>query len=180
MEKKRKVILYISMSLDGFVATKDDGLEWLDIVERAEEDYGYSAFTATVDTYIVGRKSYQVVMDLIGTFDHVKSFDCYVLTRQDIPKQGHLTFYNGDVKELIANLKQKEGGNIYCDGGPQVVKMFMDEDLIDEYIISIIPTILGDGIRLFKGETPSRKLILKETKTFESGLVQVSYLRDRK
>ena len=80
---KRKVILYISMSLDGYIATADDDLSWLSIVEAEGEDYGYADFNATVDTYIVGRKTYEKVLSLTGgEFPQAGQLDCYVITRK--------------------------------------------------------------------------------------------------
>ena len=175
----RKVFLYICMSLDGFIATNDDDLAWLSIVEKEGEDYGYADFTANIDTYIVGRKTYAKVIDMVGSFDHVKNYDCYVITRQDIPNTEQITFYNGDLVELIENIRKKEGKHIYCDGGAEIVKLLMDKDLIDEYIISVIPALLGDGKRLFKGGTEARKIELISEKKFDTGLLQLHYKRDR-
>lgn len=175
----RKLILYIAMSLDGFIATKDDGLDFLSIVDKEGEDYGYFEMSATVDTYLVGRKTYDVVMDMVGEFQQAETYDCYVLTRQNIPNTENVTFYNGDIEELLASLRSKPGKNIYCDGGGQIVKLLMDRDLIDEYIISVIPTILGDGKRLFVGETLPRSIELVSTKQYEKGLVQLRYIRTR-
>ncbi len=167
------------MSLDGFIATKNDDISWLDAMALEGEDYGYGAFTSKVDTYIVGRKTYDVVMGLIGEFPQASKFDCYVLTRQDLPDTENITFYNGDIIELIEKIRSKPGGNIYCDGGGEIVKLLLDHDLIDEYMISIIPILLGDGKRLFVGETSSRKIKFVDSKKYESGLVQLKYLRDR-
>lgn len=174
---KRKVILYISMSLDGFIATKDDDLSFLSIVEKEGEDYGYAVFSEQIDTYIVGRKTYDKVIELVGHFPAAKDYDCYVITRQHIPNEKNITFYNGDIVELVEKLKAQEGKHIYCDGGGEIVKLLMDDDLIDEYIVSVIPTILGDGKRLFIGNTTSRNLKLISTKKYDTGLVQLSYQR---
>ncbi|MEM9526542.1 MAG: dihydrofolate reductase family protein [Bacteroidota bacterium] len=172
----RKLILYISMSLDGYLATKEDGLEWLSVVEQAGEDYGYAAFTGSVDTYLVGRKTYDVVLGLTGgKFPQAEQFDCYVITRKERPSENGVTFYNGDLAALINKLKRQEGGDIYCDGGGQIVQLLLGKNLIDEYIISVIPTILGDGKRLFIGGVDPIKLSLTSSKQFSSGLVQLRY-----
>lgn len=167
------------MSLDGFIATKEDGLSFLDSMAKEGEDYGYAEFTSKVDTYIVGRKTYDVVMGLIGKFPQAMKFDCYVITRQEIPDTDNITFYNGDIVELIQKIRSKPGGNIYCDGGGEIVQLLMQHDLIDEYTVSVIPTILGDGKRLFLGGTSSRKIELVHSKKYETGLVQLKYIRDR-
>lgn len=174
----RKVVLYISMSLDGFITDKNDDLSWLSLVEKDGMDYGYSSMIERSDTYIVGKKTYDVVLGLTGgKFPQAQQFDCYVITRQNIPSKDGVTFYNGSLKELIKNLKSKNGKDIYCDGGGQIVKLLMEENLIDEYIVSVIPIILGDGVRLFYGETPKINLELINSEDYETGLVQLHYKR---
>lgn len=174
----RKVILYISMSLDGYIATQDDGLNWLSIVAREGEDYGYGQLMKHVDTYIVGRRTYDTVLKLTGgVFPQAETLRCYVLSRQQRDASNGVNFYNGNINELIQKLKQEKGKNIYCDGGAEIVKLFMQHDLIDEYIISVIPIFLGDGKRLFLGGLEKKNLKAKPCTYFESGLVQLRYER---
>ncbi|MEO1515165.1 MAG: dihydrofolate reductase family protein [Bacteroidota bacterium] len=175
---QRKVILYISMSLDGFIATKEDDISWLSCVDKKGEDYGYEAFTETVDAYIIGRTTYEVVLGLCGgQLPQAERFDCYVITRQEREPENGVTFYNGDIEELIYKLKQEEGKNIYCDGGGQIVQLLMQKNLIDEYIVSIIPILLGDGKRLFLGQTQQISLQALPSKQYDTGLVQLRYLK---
>ena len=164
------------MSLDGFLATKDDDLSWLSVVEKEGEDYGYTKFNDTVDTYIVGRTTYDTVLKLTGgQFPPAKQHKCFVITRQERESENGITFYNGDIETLVTDLKSEEGKNIYCDGGGQIVKLLMEKNLIDEFIISVIPIVLGDGKRLFKGGTPTINLRALPSNQFESGLVQLRY-----
>lgn len=165
------------MSLDGLIATKDDDLSWLSVVEKEGEDYGYQKHCESVDTYIVGRRTYDVVKKLTGgSFPASDIFDkCYVITRQERPQENGVTFFNGDLENLIQELKQQSGKNIYCDGGAEIVKLLMENELIDEFIISVIPIILGDGHRLFKGNVPKQNLVAVSSKKFDSGLVQLHY-----
>lgn len=179
MKNDRKVILFISMSLDGFIATKNDDISWLSMVEKEGEDYGYADLQNKVDTYIVGNTTYQTVLKLTnGAFPQAEMYNCYVITRQEIKNKEGITFYNGDIETLIHQLKSKEGKDIYCDGGGQIVKLLQEKDLIDEYVISIMPILLGDGKRLFLGGNKNRiKLKLEETKSYDTGLVKVKYKR---
>ena len=171
----RKVILYISMSLDGYLAGPNDDLSFLNAVMMEGEDYGYGEFTSGVDTYIVGRKTYEVVMGMINDFPQAQQYNCYILTRTAREPENGVTFYSSDLEALISRLKSEPGKNIYCDGGAEIVRLFMEKHLIDEYIISIIPTILGDGKKLFMGGTPPENIELVGSKSFDSGLVQVHY-----
>lgn len=175
----QKLVLYICMSLDGFIATNDDDLSWLSIVERKGEDYGYHEFVKSVSGYIVGRKTYDKVMQMVGNFPPARQFRCFVVSRTRSGTEGGVTFYNGDVAALVNELKKTEKGNIYCDGGGEIVKLLMSHDLIDEFIISIIPTFLGSGKRLFHGGTPPIGITFKSCRQFESGLIQLRYERDR-
>jgi dihydrofolate reductase len=178
---KRKLILFISMSLDGFLATKDDDLSWLSIVQHEGEDYGYESFNNTADTYIVGRATYDIVVKLTGgTFPPAEKHTCYVITRKNRESENGVIFYSGDIEELIAKLKSEEGKNIYCDGGGQIVNLLMQNNLIDEYVISIIPIILGDGKRLFIGETPKIELKALPSRQYDSGLVKLHYVKSPK
>lgn len=164
------------MSLDGYIATKDDDLSWLSMVEKEGLDYGYSEMIKRADTYIVGRKTYDVILRLTGgEFPQAKLFDCYVITRQSKPPEDGVEFYNGNIETLVNRLKQEEGKDIYCDGGGQVVKMLMEHDLIDEFIISVIPILLGDGKQLFLEGIGTHKLELISSQFFETGLVQLHY-----
>jgi dihydrofolate reductase len=176
--KNRKLVLFISMSLDGFIATKNHDLSWLSVVERKGEDYGYQEFNKSVDTYIVGRKTYDTVLNLTnGTFPPAEKHQCFVVTRKKRENKNGVTFYTGDIEMLISGLKNEKGKNIYCDGGGQLVKFLMEKNLIDEYRISVIPLILGSGIRLFKGETPRIHLKALPCKQYASGLVQLHYVK---
>lgn len=171
---QRKVILYIAMSLDGFIAGKNDELEFLKVVEKDGEDYGYAQFTESIDTVIMGRKTYDIVMSFGIGFPHADK-KSYILTRTARAAGANLTFYNGNINTLIGDLKNTNGKNIFIDGGAEVVHSLLKELLIDELIISIIPVLLGDGVRLFKGDEPEQKLELVSTKSFEKGLVQLHY-----
>ncbi len=167
------------MSLDGFIATNEDDLSWLSCVEKEGEDYGYETFNASVDTYIVGRATYDVILKLTGGhFPQADKLDCYVLTRDVRPSENGVNFYTGSLEALIAELKSKPGKDIYCDGGAQVVKSLMENNLIDEYIISVIPIVLGDGKRLFLGGVPRANLKVLPPKYFDTGLVQLHYLQE--
>ena len=176
----RKLSLFIAMSLDGYREKPNDDLSFLNLVEKAGEDYGYAEFTATIDTLIIGRKTYDYVLKHVGPshYDNGQR-DVYVITRTERPKVGRTTFYTGDLPELVKQLKSANGKNIYCDGGAEVINELMKHDLIDEYIISVVPVLLGDGIRLFNDGRPEQVLELVTTRTFDTGLAQLHYKRKK-
>lgn len=171
---KREVILYIAMSLDGFIATKDGDISWLSMVESPPEDYGYHDFIQTIDTVIMGRKTYDKVLSFGIEFPH-KDKKCYVLSKTKSGQDENVTFYDGDIKELIEHIRQTEGKHIYCDGGAEIVFELSKQRLIDRYIVSIIPVLLGKGIRLFKESGVFQELELVRSNAFSTGLVQLEY-----
>ena len=164
------------MSLDGYISKSGDDLGFLNLVEMEGEDYGYALFIKTVDTVILGRKTYDKVMSMDIGFPHADK-NVYVITGTQKPDTGKVKFYTENLKDLILKLKSVKGKNIFCDGGAETVNVLMRDDLIDEFIISIIPVFLGGGIRLFKDGRPELILELVDSKHFSKGLVQLHYKR---
>ncbi|MFB9864298.1 dihydrofolate reductase family protein [Rufibacter immobilis] len=174
----RHLSLFIAASLDGYIAKPDDDLSFLKLVEKEGEDYGYADFTSEIDTIIIGRKTYDWVDREIGAahYDNGER-DVYVITRTERPSVGRTQFYTGDLTELVQQLKSGDGKNIYCDGGAEVINELLRNDLVDEFIISIVPVLLGDGTRLFKDGRPEQILEFITAKTFDTGLTQLRYRR---
>lgn len=172
----RKLILYIATSLDGYIAKPNDDLSFLSIVEQEGQDYGYADFIKTVDAVIVGRKTYEKVISMGYDFPHADK-NAYIITRTPRPNIGSVKFYTGDLKSLIDRLKSEDGKNIFCDGGAEIVNELLKDDLIDEFIISVIPILVGNGTKLFKAGRPEQKLELVSVKSFDKGLTQLHYRR---
>lgn len=168
------------MSLDGYIAKPNDDLTFLNRVEKEGEDYGYKEFTDTIDTVIIGRRTYDYVLKNVGLTHYDNGHrDVYVITRTERPKVGRTTFYTGNLTELIKHLRSEKGKNIYCDGGAEIINELLNQDLIDELIISIVPVLLGNGTRLFKDDRPEQTLEFLEVKAFETGLTQLHYKRNK-
>lgn len=170
----RKTILYIACSLDGYIAKPNDDLSFLELVQEEGQDYGYSEFVKMVDTVVLGKRTYDWVMKQVSEFPHADK-ETYVITRTVLPAVGKTNFYNGDLTELIQKLKSKAGKTIFVDGGAEVVSRFLKHKLIDEFIISVVPVLLGEGTRLFKDGNPEQELELMSARSFAKGLVQLHY-----
>ena len=177
----RKLIIYIATTLDGYIAKPNDDLSFLKLVEKEGEDYGYNDFIATIDTIIVGRKTYDYVLKEIGAshYDNGER-NVYVITRTEKPGVGRTIFFSGNLTQLVKQLKSETGKNIYCDGGAEIINELLKNDLIDEFVISVIPVLVGNGTRLFKDNRPEQELELVSAKTFETGLTQLHYKRNRR
>lgn len=171
----RKIIVFIAASLDGFIAGPDDNLSFLDLVAKEGEDYGYAAFMSGVDTVILGRKTYDWVMKQVPVFPHAE-MESYVITRTAKPMLGKTVFYTGNPVTLVKELVQKEGKNIFIDGGAELVNTLLKAQQVDEIYLSVIPVILGDGVRLFHTGNPMQVSKLVSTQQFSTGLVQLHYV----
>ncbi|MBK8443645.1 MAG: dihydrofolate reductase [Sphingobacteriales bacterium] len=178
---KRKLIVYIATSADGYIARSDDDLEWLQQVAREGEDYGYAAFIQSIDTVVLGRRTYEKVLQM-GVVPHTDK-RCFVLSAADgwhVPPDAPPTtqVYGSNLESFIAQLKAENSEkHIFCDGGAQVIQQLLRLQLIDEIIVSVIPVLLGRGIALFHNTAalPENTLLLLQCSAFESGLVQLHY-----
>jgi dihydrofolate reductase len=162
--------VFIAMSIDGYIARRDGSIDWLQIVHPLDESHGYDAFFASVDALVVGR----------GTYDTVQSFPEWpygtkpviVLTHRPAEPRHGEELFAGPVTELVAKLAGAT--RVYVDGG-DVIRQFFAADLIDDLVISVIPIVLGDGLRLFPGGEGEHRLALEGQRTWPSGLAQLRY-----
>jgi dihydrofolate reductase len=164
--------VFIAASLDGFIARTDGSLDWLSIVERPGEDYGYRAFIDDVDALVLGRRTYESVLRF-DSWPYAKK-RCVVLThRPPTPRHGE-EFFAGSPSELVRRLSLAGTRRIYVDGG-DVIRQFLAAGLIDDLTLSTIPVLLGDGVRLFGGTGAEIRFALVASRSFSSGLVQHEY-----
>lgn len=166
------VCVYIAASLDGFIARTDGGLDWLGRVESPGEDYGYGRFIDSIDAMVMGRNTYDAVLGFEAWPYEGKR--CVVMTHRPCdPTHGEACF-SGEPAELLHQLARAGVRRVYVDGG-RVVSAFLDAGLVDELTVSVIPVLLGDGVRLFAQSARSWGLTLEESRAFTSGLVQLRY-----
>jgi len=174
----RKVKLYIASSLDNFIASENGSIDWL----FSDIDYGYTRFYESIDTILIGRKTFEQSL----TFDEYPYSEkkVYVFThnaRAQCEKKRTLGVEYIDnniphfVKSLIQESFENKNKDIWLLGGGEIVSIFLNADLVDEIILSIHPIILGRGVPLFKNIEKSVNLRLRESVGFESGLVQLHY-----
>lgn len=176
----RKVALYIGVSLDGYIAKPGDDLSFLDLANKEGEDYGYTEFITDVDTYLIGRRTYDWVAQNVGLQHYEKeNKTLYVVSRTKSEDTEKIKFFNGTPSELVRQLKSQPGKKIYCDGGSEVIDDLLKNDLIDEIHLSIIPILVGDGIRLFKDGRPEQLFTVGGVKSYDTGLIQLHYIRKR-
>ena len=146
-------------------------MDWL----FSDKDYGYTDFLASVDTVIMGRRTYEQVLTF-GEYPY-KGTQSFVFSRTRRGEDEYVTFISKDLINFIGRLKSESGKDIWLVGGSQMIQSFMSNDLIDEFIISVHPIILGDGIPLFQAPMKMRKLSFQNCRAFDTGLVQLTYVR---
>jgi len=175
MSYNKKIILYISMSVDGFIAKENGSVDFLDPYNESGDDYGYKEFYDSVGTIVMGNNTYKQFGGTKEFEEYYKGKPIFVFSRETKGEKGNITFVSGDVREFVENLDPKNDKNIWLLGGASMVNEFLKQNLIDELIITIIPVLLGDGISLFKDGLDEKKLKLVEVKNFNMGVVQVHY-----
>lgn len=174
----RKAVLFIAMSLDGYIADSNGGVDWLKGQGNDSENMDtYSDFVKDIDTILMGwRTYYQVITELSPSEWIYSDFTTFVITHNRNNSTEKIRFTDENPIELLQKLKLQDGRDIWICGGANLVQQLMSADLIDRYYISVIPTLLGKGIHLFGEFSKERKLSLVKTQNY-NGIVELIYER---
>lgn len=166
----RKVILFIATSIDGYIAGKNNEIDWL----FTDGDYGFESFYDSIDTTLSGFNTYKVSLTFESfPYPGKKNF---IFSRQHTHSDNNpVTFIKDNPNEFVKILKKQHGKNIWLVGGSQINTLLLNDLLIDEVIISIHPIILGSGIPLFAQTKTRADYKLVSSQHFKSGLVQLHY-----
>jgi dihydrofolate reductase len=175
MTKRRNVIVHIAASADGYIARPDGDLEWLTSRPKPRGFYGISAFMKSIDTMVFGRKTYEASLRLGGKFDSKGRY--VVFSRRAPPADAPpgVEFVNGAIGPFVSRLREQPGKDIWLMGGGDLIASFLDEHAIDEFVISVVPVFIGDGIPLIARRHRNVPLGLDSVERFEDGLVQLRY-----
>lgn len=171
---RRKIIVYIATSADGYIARPDGGVDWLDR-PMPKGGYGMDAFARSIDTVLWGRKTYDfaVKMGGLSAFGNLKH---YVFSRQPpsdpLPE---VEFVSGPIPEFVARLRAQKGKNIWMMGGASIIAAFLDSGAIDEFSIHVIPVMIGEGIPLAAAHQRNIPLELISARSFPDGVVHLNY-----
>lgn len=169
-------VLYLAVSLDGYLADQQGGVDWLSGDGSQPDAPGsYPAFLDTVDAIVMGWTTYhQLVTELSPDSWPYEGRPCYVVTHRQETDQKDIFFWNGELTTLVDQLREKYEGNVWICGGASVAGQLLREDRIDRLWLSIIPTVLGKGIRLFPQLSKERPLKLVSTEQW-NGIVDLVY-----
>ena len=169
-----KIILNLAVSLDGYIADKDGGYGWIvgdgNFTLNTENKWSHDKFLENIDVVVMGKKCFDQDMH-----KEYQDKEVYIATSKEIEDFGNYHFINKDIVKVIEDLKNK-GKNIYLFGGGILIDSFIKANVIDEYIIDVIPTILGKGIKLFYDNNPKIDLTL-DNYSVEDGIVIMKYLK---
>mgnify|MGYP001797678541 CR=1 FL=1 len=170
-KEMKKLKLYIAMSLDGYIARKDGSIDWLEALPNPNQiDYGYSDFYDTIDTVIMGRTTYDHILgfDVPWPYEKCTTYLATRATDYEAPTP-QTKVIQGEIGVASRAIIQEDGKDIWLVGGGQLVAFYLDEGLVDEMLLFVIPTIIGDGIPLFPSPLKERSFQLTSVEKYETG-----------
>ena len=172
---KRRIIVNIATSADGYIARPDGDLDWLTRRRPPKGFYGLPKFSRTIDAKILGRKTFDLSVKMGATFSADDMH--YVFSRRSVPKSVPVgvQFVAESISTFAQRLRKQTGKNIWMMGGSEIIGCFLDENAIDEFIITVVPTFIGEGIPLISPRYREVPLRLRSLQRFPDGVVQVQY-----
>ena len=179
VKRQRKIIVYIASSADGYIARADGTVDWLNR-PRTAGDYGMSAFYRSIDTILWGRKTLDIALGFQKKGLKGSSFDAsvknYVFSRKSPRKPvPGVEFVNEPINDFARRLRNTPGKGIWMMGGAGIIGSFLDANEIDEFIIHVIPTMIGEGIPLVQPKQRTVSLSLKAVERFKDGVIRLHY-----
>jgi dihydrofolate reductase len=177
---KRNIIVYIATSADGYIARPDGDVEWLTKRPAPHDFYGWGKFIRSIDTKLFGRKTYELSVQMGAKFD--TNTRNYVFSRKAPPDSipAGVEFVTEAIGSFSKRLREGKGKDIFLMGGGELIASFLDAGEIDEFDIHVIPTFIGDGIRLIAPRHRDIALKLVESKKYPDGVVRLRYSIARK
>lgn len=177
-----KVSVYIGISLDGYIARADGDIDWLmaadtsDTSGDSKDDFGYKEFSDSVDCMIMGRNTFEKVLNFPEWPYAGKRLIVLSRTLKAVPArlEENVTLYAGPINELVKQLENEDCQRLYIDGGT-TIQSFLNEGLITDLCITRVPVLLGEGLPLFGKIKQDIQLKHIATTTFENGFVQSTY-----
>lgn len=171
----KKIKLYIAASIDGYIARNDGDLDWLtEYPINTETNYGYDAFYESIDTVLMGRRTYHDILNMDVLWPY-KDKETYVITRNPMNEKQNIHFITENVIENISRLREQNGKDIWLVGGGKLITILLNENMVDEMIITTIPVILGSGMPLFPDNPKESKWKLENNESYKNGVTQVTY-----
>lgn len=175
MEKQRKIIVHIATSADGYIARPDGDLEWLTSRPAPKGFYGINAFMKSVDTMLLGRKTYEASLRMGAKFPSTGRYVVFSRHARPADAPSNVEFVNDAIGNFVSRLREQPGKHIWLMGGGELIASFLDEHAIDEFVITMMPVFIGEGIPLIAPRHRHTPLELHSIERFENGVVQLHY-----
>lgn len=165
----------LAASLDGYIASASGDMGWLNDSMRRDEDYGLSETMTRAGAFVVGAKTFRESAGMLGGG---KSVPTYVVTHAP-PREAPpgVTFYSGDLRQLVERAKAETDKDVYVFGGGDIVTQLIAVDALDELTLALVPVLLGAGVRLFGSLGGWTRLRLSDCRSYDSGIVLLTYER---
>ncbi|MGA9944894.1 MAG: dihydrofolate reductase family protein [Candidatus Cybelea sp.] len=179
--RRPTVTLHMVSSLDGIIAKRDNSVSWLDssedIYEQGVSDDSDDEDVEVIDCFVLGSRTYEHALELGWPYGDTPTV---VLTNRELPAtRNSVEFYSGDLERFVNEVLAPRYKNVWLVGGAMLCQNFLKLDLVDEIRLSIIPVVLGDGLRLFDNSDTEMRWQLKNVVAYKTGVVELSYRRIR-
>lgn len=178
---RTKNSIFIATSLDGFIADQNGNIDWLHQIPNPDgDDMGYRAFMGEIDALLMGRNTYETVLSFDMDWPYDQPIFVLSTTLNSVPKEleGKVFLKKGDLSVILSEIKEAGYHHLYIDGG-KTIQRFLEQDLIDEMIITSIPILLGGGTPLFGSNDERLAFTCTNTKRFVNAVAQNHYTRNR-
>ena len=175
MTKRRNVIVHIATSADGYIARTDGDLEWLTSRPAPKGFYGMNAFMKSIDTKLLGRKTYEESLRMGAKFDSMSRTIVFSHHSRPADAPPGVEFVNSAIAPFVNRLREHPGKDIWLMGGGELIASFLDEQAIDEFVVSVAPVFIGEGVPLIARRPRHVPLELLSIERFDDGLVQLHY-----
>jgi dihydrofolate reductase len=169
-----KFVLYIAMSLDGYIAGRDGDIAWLERYQDSGDDYGFEEFMGKVNVAVVGAQTYREMLRHPERL--LKGVKVYVLSKEQLPVSNgfDVIFYNGALAPLVGKIRVETAKDVFVVGGGRVASSFLRERLLDELRVFVVPILVGEGTLLFSVNEVVNLELIGSTE-YKSGIVELRY-----
>lgn len=171
-----QISLYISVALDGYIARADGAIDWLTRIDDIDTDYGYDSYYSTVDALFMGSATFELIQSF-GSWPYADK-PVFVFTRRSLScGERNVFFVAGNPEQLLRSQGCSRFGKVWLVGGSTLIASCLKRGIIDEYILTVLPVVLGHGLRLFSSPVPEQWLSLASCRQYERGVLQLHYVK---
>ncbi len=171
-----KIVLYIATSIDARIADAAGGVSFLDAFMEPGDDYGYAEFLQRIGTVVMGSATYEKILSFSYWYEGLEHA-IFSSRELHVPEGRSIKQYSGDPSALVQDLRKNEKDS-WLVGGAVLLDSFLERNLLDEMIITVVPVFLGNGISLWvDGKAVQNAWKLQQVNHWKNGVVQMHYVR---